>query len=103
MKILWLSLVLAVGTISPVLSAADQDEPDAESVRQWVDEGRILPLEELLERHRDRLHGELLDLQVEREHGRIIYELEIMDSRGRVREIYLDAASGEWLGEEPED
>lgn len=102
MKTLLLSLVLVAGTISPALSTAD-DDADAETIRQWVKEGRILPLEKLLERHRDRLQGELLDLQVEREHGRVVYELEVMDSQGRVREIYLDAASGEWLGEEPHD
>ena len=76
---------------------------DAGIIRQWVEEGRILPLQDLLKRHRARIEGELLDLEVEREHGRIVYELEVMDRKGRVREIYLDAATGEWLEEELED
>lgn len=101
MKTMLLSLALVAGMISPTV-AADND-PDAETIRQWVEEGRILPLQELLDRHKERIDGELLDLEVEREHGRIVYELEVMDGHGRVHEIYLDAASGEWLGRERED
>ena len=47
--------------------------------------------------------GRLLDLEVEREHGRIVYELEVVDEQGQVHEIYLDAQTGEWLGQELED
>lgn len=102
MKILFLFLALTVGAISPAVARADRD-PDSATVREWVEQGRVLPLEELLARHRDRITGRILDLEVEREHGRIVYELEVVDDRGRVHEIYLDAQSGEWLGEELED
>jgi uncharacterized membrane protein YkoI len=102
MKILFLFLALVVGTTSMVPARADRDL-DSDTVRQWVEEGRILSLDELLERHSERLGGRLLDLEVEREDGRIVYELEMMDDDGRVREIYLDAGSGEWLSEEFED
>ncbi|MFC1681083.1 PepSY domain-containing protein [Pseudomonadota bacterium] len=102
MKTLLLFLVLAVGTISPSLADADR-ELDADTVRKWVEAGKVLPLEELLERHRQRIPGRLLDLEVEREHGRIVYELEVVDEQGQVQEIYLDAQTGEWLGQELED
>lgn len=102
MKILLLFLVLGVGTISSPLAAGDR-EPDADTIREWVEAGKVLPLEELLERHRERIPGRLLDLEVEREHGRIVYELEVVDEQGQVHEIYLDAQTGEWLGQELED
>jgi len=102
MKTLLLSLALAAGAISPAVVTADRDV-DSKTVRQWVEEGRVLPLEDLLSRHRERIAGRLLDLEVEREHGRIVYELEVVGEDGLVREIYLDAQSGEWLGEELED
>ena len=95
-------LVLVVGTISPLLAVADR-ELDAETVREWVEAGEVLPLEKLLARHRERIPGRLLDLEVEREHGRIVYKLEVVDKLGQVHEIYLDAQSGEWLGQELED
>ena len=102
MKTLLLFLALAIGTISPSPAVADR-EPDAETVREWVEAGKVLPLEELLARHRERIPGRLLDLEVEREHGRIVYELEVVDDQGQVYEIYLDAQTGEWLGQELED
>jgi uncharacterized membrane protein YkoI len=78
-------------------------EPDAETVSEWVEAGEVLPLEKLLARHRERIPGRLLDLEVEREHGRIVYKLEVVDEQGQVHEIYLDAQNGEWLGQELED
>ena len=39
--------------------------------------------------------GKLLDLEVEKEHGRIIYELEFLDPQGRVREYEVDAETGD--------
>jgi uncharacterized membrane protein YkoI len=102
MRILLLFLALAAGTISPSLAVADR-EPDAETLRKWVEAGEVLPLEKLLARHRERIPGRLLDLEVEREHGRIVYKLEVVNEWGQVYEIYLDAQSGEWLGQELED
>ena len=99
---LLLFLALAVGMISPSFAVADP-ELDAETVREWVEAGEVLPLEELLARHRERIPGRLLDLEVEREHGRIVYKLEVVDKLGQVHEIYLDAQNGEWLGQELED
>jgi len=101
MKTRSLFLALVLGTTSP--SALADGEPDADTVRQWVEAGTIMPLEELLERHRQRIPGRLLDLEVEHEHGRLVYELEVVDDQGRVHEIYLDAKSGEWLGREIDD
>lgn len=95
-------LVLAIGTVSPALVVADR-EPDADTVRQWVESGKVLPLEELLTRHRAKIPGRLLDIEVEQEHGRIVYELEVVDDRGHVHKVYLDAQSGNWLGRELDD
>lgn len=103
MKIVLLFLVLVVGTTEiPVLYADDRDDFSGQ-VLQWVKEGKVLPFESLLERYKDRLNGRLLDLEVEREHGRIIYELEVLRADSIVYEIKIDAQSGEWLEEEIED
>ena len=95
MKTAYIFPVLVAGTISlaaPVWASSDLSDYE---IRQLVRDGRILPLERILERHRQR--GRLLDLEVEREHGRIIYELELLRDDGRVVELEIDAASGEIL------
>ena len=55
-----------------------------------------------MEQHRQRLEGRLLDLEIEEEGGRIIYELEILRADSIVYEIKIDAQTGEWLTEEIE-
>lgn len=102
MMIRWLFPILVVGTISFV-AIADDRKDESRQIRDWVAAGRILSLDQLLAMHRDRLRGRLLDVEVERKHRRIIYELETIDDNGVIREIKLDAASGEWLEEEIED
>ncbi len=86
---------LAFWSITSVASPLDQDD-----VLPLVQQGQILPLDTLLSRHRARLQGRLIDLELEREHGRWVYELELIDPQGVVREFLIDAKSGEWLGEE---
>ncbi len=100
MKILWIFLVTVAGTTSPALAGHDDD---ARRARELVAAGRALPLESVLEMHGERLAGRLLDVELESEHGRVVYELEIQGDDGVVREIKIDAASGEWLEQEIED
>tara|TARA_R110002167_G_scaffold45323_6_gene136136 strand:+ start:6135 stop:6467 length:333 start_codon:yes stop_codon:yes gene_type:complete len=89
-----LSLVIGLGlTGSTQADALDQDE-----VLTLIKQGDVLPLETLLQRHRERLQGRLIDLELEHEQGRWLYELELIDSQGIVREYKVDAKSGEWLG-----
>lgn len=104
MKRPWIFQGLVAGTISLAASLALGDgRIDQDDAQALVEQGRILPLEQLLQRHAGALRGQLLDLELEREHGRLIYEVEVLGDDGRVREFELDAASGELLKESFED
>jgi uncharacterized membrane protein YkoI len=98
MKTAWLFLALAAGTTS-IQTLADDAISQAE-IRRLVQERKIVPLETILEQYPENIHGRLLDLEVEREHGRIVYELEFLDPRGRVREYEIDAHDGRLLKQE---
>lgn len=103
MKIGLLFLAMAVGMInSPALPADDRGDLSGQ-VLEWVKEGKVLSLDTLMARYPELQTGRLLDVEVEREHGRIIYELEIMRADSIVYEITIDAQTGEWLKEEIED
>lgn len=84
------------------LTSAESTEK-APSVRQLVQEGKVIPLDQLLTTHRDRLQGRILDMEVERERGRVIYELEFIDAEGVVREAQIDAQTGEWIKDKVAD
>lgn len=101
MKTMWLFLAMAVGMISPVVMA-EELIADAE-IRRLVQAGEILPLESILKQYPPANYGRLLDLEVEREYGRIIYELEFLDPHGTVREYEVDAKSGRLLKVELEE
>jgi len=59
--------------------------------------GAIVPLEQVLEQARARMPGRLLELELEREHGMLIYEIEIIDADGIVWELEFNAVNGEFL------
>ena len=76
---------------------------DQEQARHLVESGEILPLARILQLQRAHLQGRLLDLELEREHGRLVYELELLGSDGVVRELEIDASSGALIRQEVED
>ncbi|WP_051088382.1 PepSY domain-containing protein [Amphritea japonica] len=100
MRIRFVFLAMVVGMIN--LAHAGSDISDKQ-VRAWVAEGRILPFEEIYARNKDRLSGHLLDLEIEQEDGRIVYEAELLDAKGDVWELYIDAVTGEVVKEEQDD
>ena len=95
---------LAVGTISLLatlwLAPALADRLSQDEVLTLIQRGEIKPLSELLAQHQQRLPGRLIDLELEVEHDRMVYELELIDAQGEVRKYLIDARNGEWLGEE---
>lgn len=71
---------------------SDQDQARAARARQDV-----LPLERILaivERH---VEGRIIDTELERDDGRLRYELELLLPDGRVIEIEIDARTGDFL------
>ncbi len=100
MKIISLFLVLVAGTINGFTSA-DSDISRSE-ILQLVDDGKILSLDALLDQYPENEYGKLLDLEVEKEQGKITYELEFLRDDGQVLEIKVDAGSGHLLEQELE-
>ena len=78
-------------------SLASSPSAGHEAAYELAREGRILPLEQILEQQRRDRPGRVLEVELEHEDGRMVYELELLDADGRVWEIYYDAASGRLL------
>ncbi len=92
---------MAILTLTPVYVAwADDDYIEA---RRLYDSGKILPLEAILKQVRQTYPGKILELELERENGRIVYEIEILSEEGLVTEIYVDAITGQLLSAEEDD
>lgn len=77
-----------------VAGADDDAEPLADDVRAAASRGEVLPLARILAIAAQRVPGQVLKIELEREHGVLSYELKILARDGRVRELTLDARSG---------
>jgi len=85
---------IIAGPLGPV--AARADEEDLSELRELRERGEILSLEEVIERVRGRYpEAHLVEAEVDREGGRLIYEVELIDADGVVRELFFDARSGD--------
>ncbi|EGL53056.1 lipoprotein, putative [Methylophaga aminisulfidivorans MP] len=84
------------------VSPAQADE-SASVARQLLKEGKIMPLQEILTKAKVIKPGQVIETDLEKDDGRYIYELEILDEQGQVWELELDAQTGEFVELENED
>jgi uncharacterized membrane protein YkoI len=72
-------------------------DDDHDQARQAVVDGTVLPLAEILARTKDKIDGEVVGIEFERRQGLYVYELKVITPSGQLREIAVDASSGEIL------
>lgn len=85
----FLAAILAAGSAGAAI-ARDQDE-----ARRAVEAGEIRPLADILNIVRGKLPGEVVGVKLDREAGAWTYEFRVVDEKGRLFEIHVDARSGE--------
>lgn len=83
----------------PVAWAGGRDDlkHDHERARAAVQAGEVLPLPVLLERLQRSHPGRVLELELEREDGRWVYELKLLQADGQLLKLELDARTADVL------
>lgn len=76
-----------------VPSQADQPG-DHDRARQALEAGEILPLRKVLERVERDTPGQVMEVDLERKHGRWIYEIKLLRTNGLLSKLRVDASSG---------
>ena len=89
------ALLIVFVMLNPMRSVLADD--DYIQARQLHESGKILPLELILKHVRQTYPGRVLEVELEKEDGRIIYEVEILAENGIVKEVYIDAETGKIL------
>lgn len=93
-----LSLITALFLIGMgPASALASDRHDHEQARQALQTGQILPLGTVLERLAREQPGQVLEVELEHDKGRWLYEVKLLQNGGRVIKFNVDAATGEVL------
>jgi uncharacterized membrane protein YkoI len=88
-QILLIGCALAAAVMPAGLLRAESDEPDA--VRDAVERGEIRPLADILAIVRSKLPGKVVGVEIERTGGRWIYEFRVIDPKGHLFDISVDA------------
>jgi uncharacterized membrane protein YkoI len=74
-----------------------------DAVRAIKQRGDILSLDRILQEASGQHPGRVLESELEQEDGRYVYEVELVDDQGRVREMKFDASTGDVLKEKQGD
>lgn len=91
-----LAALLAAASLLAAPAARADGRGDHDRARAAREAGRVLPLRELLARvEADQPGSEVLEVELEEERGRLLYEIKLLAPGGRVREALYDAATGE--------
>lgn len=86
--------VLALALLAAGPAPAGDDRRDHERARAAVQSGQVLPLGTLLQQLQRTHPGQVLEVELERDSGRWVYELKLLQPGGRLLKLELDAATG---------
>jgi uncharacterized membrane protein YkoI len=92
-----LAVVAGSGAVAP---AADNK---AALAARLAKNGDILPLEQILQHAQAVQPGKVIETEFEHKRGRYIYEVEVLDDKGVVWKLKLDAKTGALIGAKQED
>lgn len=91
MAVLLMAGLLAAGP------AGAKDDADHDWARRAVQEGRMLPLRDILARAEADQPGRVVAAELEGERGVPVYEIKIVTDGGRLVKLHYDARSGALL------
>lgn len=95
------AILTAMLIFSPVhILQADDDHIEA---KRLLNSGEIMSLDDILEIIRQTYPGKLLEVELEKENRKIVYEIEILGADGIVKEIYIDAKTGKFISIKADD
>ena len=90
---------LAIGCLLLALATPALADDDHERARAALERGEVLPLSAILERLAPVIDGDIIELELDREKGRWVYEITYIDGTGRLIELEIDATDASVLKE----
>lgn len=86
-----------------IAAPALADRADHDRARRALEAGEVLPLSDILAAATAAQPGRVIEVELERDDGRWIYELDLVSPDGRILEIEIDAATADILDIEREE
>jgi uncharacterized membrane protein YkoI len=85
------------------ICAAHADDDDHEFAKRALEQGRALPLADIIAKVTPKVPGKVIEVDLEDEDGTLVYDLKVLSPQGRLQEIEVDAATGKILKIEDDD
>lgn len=90
-------LLVAGAAVCGSALQAGEDHGDHELARQALQQGQVLPLRQVLDRVEREYQGQVLKIEFERDGGRYLYEIRLLQADGRLAKLKVDAVDGRVL------
>ena len=90
------AFALVLGALVPG-QALRADDSDHELARDALQQGRVLPLRQVLDKIEREYQGQVLKVEFEHDDGRFIYEIRLLQQDGRMAKLKIDAVDGRVL------
>ncbi|HNT39682.1 MAG TPA: PepSY domain-containing protein [Rubrivivax sp.] len=88
---------LALGVGGVTLADGHDHEHDHDLARRALEQGQVLPLRSVLDKLERELPGQVLKVEFEREDGRFVYKIRLLQPDGRLAKLEVDAVDGRVL------
>lgn len=87
-------LVLALS--GPVWSDAKEGKKKDESKEkiELADAAKV-PIEQAIKSASEKAAGKVIEAELEKEHGKIVWEVEVVTAEGKIVKVHVDAGTGE--------
>jgi uncharacterized membrane protein YkoI len=95
LKTFWVAISLTISGSALPAAADPLDE-----LFYPTDSNGVLPIERILDQARASVPGTILEVELEHEHGRLIYEVLVLTSDNKKVEIEYDARTGAEISRE---
>jgi uncharacterized membrane protein YkoI len=91
------ALALLCALVTGMSTAQARDDDDHDRAHSAVQAGEVMPLEQVLVRIAKDHPGQVLKVELEREHGLWTYEVKVLRTDGQLIKLLLDARTGDVL------
>ncbi|MBS0291645.1 MAG: PepSY domain-containing protein [Proteobacteria bacterium] len=89
------ALALGILGLGGALHADERGDHDI--ARQALQQGQVLPLRQVLDKVEREYQGQVLKIEFERDDGRYVYDIRLLQRDGRMAKLKVDAVDGRVL------
>lgn len=96
-------IIMTVLSTLLFMVAMNSGHADSSMARKLVKQGEILPLEDIIAQVKKIHTGRILEVELEKKHQQLVYEIELITDEGIVWELYFNARTGQLIKSEQDD